>query len=41
MCVAEEVKNQKVNLKHGGISQEEMDMLKQFIDPGDEFQMMP
>jgi hypothetical protein len=30
----------KVNLKHG-LSQEEYEMLKQFIEPGDEHQFLP
>lgn len=40
MSVTSEIKGQKINLKHG-ISPEEYEMLKQFIDAGDEHQMMP
>jgi hypothetical protein len=39
MSTTTEVKG-KINLKHG-ISAEEYEMLKQFIEPGDENQMFP
>ncbi|KRX07681.1 hypothetical protein PPERSA_11230 [Pseudocohnilembus persalinus] len=38
MSVTSEVKGKKINLKHG-LTQEEYDMLKQFMDQGDEQQL--
>lgn len=40
MQVTQELKNQKMNVNYG-MTQEEYEMLKQFIDPGDEAQIYP